>query len=127
MIIDDSAEEATAKHDHISTQESITCVYTDGSDIDGHVGSAALVLPTAGLPESAIQHQRVDYMGKDTEKTVYAAELQGIHLALQILQASPNTHGTTAVIFTDNQSALKTIRNPGNTSGQYILATVPGH
>ena len=63
-------------------------------------------------------------MGKDTEKTVYAAELQGIYLALQILHTSPEIRNTKAVIFADNQSALKTIRNPGNTSGQYILAAL---
>ena len=124
MIIDNSVEEATAKPDHISTQESITCVYTDGSGIDGHIGSAALVLATPGIPGSPILQQRADYMGKDIEKTVYAAELQGIQLALQILQANPDTRYAKAVIFADNQSALKTIRNPGDTSGQYILAAL---
>lgn len=60
-------------------------------------------------------------MGRDTESTVYAAELLAILLALQILIFNPNPHHQKATIFTDNQSALKTIRNPGNTSGQYIL------
>jgi ribonuclease HI/exonuclease III len=124
VIIDDSAEGATTRHNHISTQDNITCLYTDGSGIDGHVGSAAIMLTTPNIPDSPILQQRTEYMGKDTEKTVYAAELQGIHLALQILHTPRETRTTKAVIFADNQSALKTIRNPGNTSGQYILAAL---
>ena len=124
VIIDESAEGATTRHNCISTQDNITCLYTDGSGIDGHVGSAALVLTTPNVPDSPILHQRAEYLGKDTEKTVYAAELQGIYLALQILHASPEIHNTKAVIFADNQSALKTVRNPGDTSGQYILAAL---
>ena len=82
VIIDDSVEGATTRHNYISTQDSITCLYTDGSGIDRHVGSAAVTLTTPNIPDSPILQQRTEYMGKDTEKTVYAAELQGIHLAL---------------------------------------------
>jgi ribonuclease HI len=60
-------------------------------------------------------------MGKDTESTVYAAELKGIHLALQILIANPDPHQKRATISTDNQSAPKIIRTPRDTLGQYIL------
>jgi ribonuclease HI len=63
-------------------------------------------------------------MGRDTESTVYAAELQGIHLALQILETSLDCQHSKATIFTDNQSALRTVHRPGNTSGQYILRKV---
>jgi ribonuclease HI len=63
-------------------------------------------------------------MGRDTESTVYAAELKGILLALQILEATPDLHHKKATIFTDNQSTLRTMCKPGNTSGQYILRDI---
>jgi ribonuclease HI len=69
-------------------------------------------------------YRQTCYMGCDIESTVYAAELQGIYLALHILEVSPDYQHTKATIFTDNQSALMTLRKPGNTSGQYILRRV---
>ena len=75
VIIDDSAEEATAKHNHVSSQDNIICLYTDGSGIDRHVESASLVLATSSMPDSPVLQQRAEHMGKDTEKSVYAAEL----------------------------------------------------
>ncbi|KIM92705.1 hypothetical protein OIDMADRAFT_88749, partial [Oidiodendron maius Zn] len=60
-------------------------------------------------------------IGRDTKSTIYTAGLQGIYLALQILEASPEPQHRKATIFTDNQSTLRTIHKPGNTSGQYIL------
>jgi hypothetical protein len=60
-------------------------------------------------------------MERDTESTVYAPELKGIFLALQIIEATPELNDRKAIVFTDNQSALRTMRKPSNTSGQYIL------
>lgn len=96
-------------------------VYTDGSGIDGHIGASAVTLRSPRCESSPILQKRTQYMGKDTESTVYAAELKGIFLALQILQATPSPHCMKVIIFTDNQSALKAIHHPGTTSGQYIL------
>ena len=60
-------------------------------------------------------------MGSESNCTVYAAELTDINLALRILRDPAISHPGRAVIFTDNQSALKTIYNPVHTSGQYVL------
>jgi ribonuclease HI len=60
-------------------------------------------------------------MERDTESTVYGTELKGIFLALQIIEATPELHDRKATVFTNNQSALRTMRKPSNTSGQYIL------
>lgn len=60
-------------------------------------------------------------MGTDTQSTVYAAELKGILLALQILIANCSPEHHHFAILTDNQSALNALQNPGNTSGQSIL------
>jgi hypothetical protein len=60
-------------------------VYTDGSGIEGEIGSAA-VCPL-------LQQTRSAHMGPDTLSTVYAAELQGISLALQIAQEYADKSG----------------------------------
>jgi len=60
-------------------------------------------------------------MGEENTSTIYAAELQGILMALEIALGQPSTR---AAIFTDNQAALKAIRNPGTPSGQYILVEI---
>jgi hypothetical protein len=57
-------------------------VYTNGSEIDGHVGAAAVCLATNQTKSS--------YMGKNTTSTVYASELQDIILTLEIAQKTAN-------------------------------------
>jgi ribonuclease HI len=85
-------------------------VYTDGSEIQGQVGTAAWC-PGAGRAKSR-------YLGNNTQSTVYSAELVGIELALQIAQELEGCNRVT--IFTDNQAAIQAIINPKITSGQYI-------
>jgi ribonuclease HI len=121
VTIDSTPEEAIAHHQDICSTGNTNCIYTDGSGINGHVGAAAVTLLTPTSPGSPTLQRRIFYMGRDTESTVYAAELQGIYLALQILEARPEPQLRKATIFTDNQSALRTVHKPGNTSGQYIL------
>lgn len=89
-------------------------IYTDGSEISGEVGAAAWC-PKAERAKSR-------YMGNNTTSTVYAAELVGIELALQIAQELEGCTGTT--IFTDNQAAIQAIAHPAVSSGQYITYRV---
>jgi ribonuclease HI len=124
VTLDRTPEEATTQHGIICARKDTTCIYTDGSGIDGHVGAAAVVLLEPSSKTSPILRKRIHYMGKDTESIVYAAELKGISLALQTLQDDTHVLRNKVVIFTDNQSALQTVHKPGNTSGQYILKEI---
>jgi ribonuclease HI len=89
--------------------------------MNGHIGAAAVILSPPSSTSSLVLQKRTQYIGTDTQSTVYAAELKGILLALEILMANACTNRTNFIIFCDNQSALKTLQNPGNTSGQFIL------
>jgi ribonuclease HI len=80
--------------------------------IQGHVGTAAWC-PNAGRAKSR-------YLGNNTQSTVYAAELAGIELALQIAQELEGCNRIT--IFTDNRAVRQAIINPKMTSGQYITS-----
>ncbi|KAJ5458797.1 hypothetical protein N7530_010741 [Penicillium desertorum] len=65
-------------------------------------------------------------MGTDGEATVYAAELRAIEMALEIIKEislsdQQQRLANGAVIFTDNQAALRAIQNPRMPSGQVFL------
>jgi ribonuclease HI len=62
----------------------------------------------------------------DTTSTVYAAELQGISLALHIAQEYANRNGgrRDIAIYTDNQAAIWSIAKAEGRSGAYILADI---
>lgn len=75
--IREDAEKAESDHQReLESGRNTLLIYTDGSSIDGHTGAAA-VCPR-------ISQTRTAYIGQDTVSTVYAGELQGINMALQI-------------------------------------------
>lgn len=94
------------------------CLYTDGSCIGGHVGAAAVNLEKGQMMNA--------YMGTDATSTVYAAELQGINLALTMAaaEADASAFKIHVNIFADNQAAIRSLTRPEGRSGAYILKQI---
>ena len=92
-------------------------IYTDGSDIRGHVGGAATTKTPRGWS------YRMAYLGKSDQTTVYAAELAGLLQALQMGRDIGYTVDT-VTIFTDNQAAIRSARRPASQSGQWLLRLI---
>jgi hypothetical protein len=65
-------------------------------------------------------------MGKNTTLTVYAGELQGIILALEIAQENRQQghRKTKVVIYINNQAAIRSLAKPKGKSGAYLLKTI---
>ncbi|KAJ6436935.1 ebs-bah-phd domain-containing protein [Purpureocillium lavendulum] len=117
--IEDTAEGARKKHLALLRQEKAALhIYTDGSGINGQIGAAA-VCPT-------IQQTRSSYMGTEDVSTVYAGELQGISLALDIAQRdrAEGYRLSKVVIYTDNQAAIRSSARPKGKSGAYLLKKI---
>ena len=118
--IAETREDALATHNATLHSRADIIAYTDGSLTEKGVG-AAVVSP---LGRQAVR------IGSQATHTVYAAELQGIKMALTQIrnssglesQCSYQTH--TAIIFTDNQAAIQACSAPGRSSGQYILIDI---
>lgn len=115
----DNTEAATSRHQKETRKTSKNVhIYTDGSCINRKVGAAAVCLRTG--------HRKESYMGLETTSTVYAAELQGISLALSIADAdtSINEKESKIIIYADNQAAIRTTANPTGKSGAYLLQEI---
>jgi hypothetical protein len=105
IVIAKDKETAKAAHTSLTaTRGHDLRVYTDGSGINGKIGAAAVA------PE--VQITRTAYLGRDDTHTVYSAELEGIFMAITIALAQPYHNRLT--IFTDSQSAIRAVHNPGS-------------
>lgn len=101
----------------MATYGATVIAYTDSSLTEQGV-SAAVV--------STLVRQAT-HIGSPTTHTVYAAELQGIEMALTQIHKStgPATRCPDqiriGIILTDSQAAIRACAAPGRSSGQYIL------
>lgn len=115
-FIEENAEKAQLRHEQAVQNE--PNVYTDGSGINGHIGAAAVCTTTL--------ETRSAYMGDERTSTVYAGELQGISLALQIAQEDKDNGNDRSklLIYTDNQAAIRFTAKPKGKSGAYLLKSI---
>jgi ribonuclease HI len=93
-----------------------TCIYTDGSGLDGNVAAATYSLTTG--------EKQLQYLGNEQITNVYAAELTGIQLAITATIQHNQPTNQKCVIFADNQAAITAVLKPGRQSGQYIIRNI---
>lgn len=100
VFIAENAALALANHNRIA-KKSIPplAIYTDGSKINNRLGAAAIAHSKGTYSQA--------YLGAKSSPTINAAELMGIWMAIDI---AIRTKATEAVIFSDSQAALRTIR-----------------
>jgi ribonuclease HI len=111
-IIEDY-DTALKTHDEICKSDDQLVIYTDGSGYQGHVGASAVCLRK--------QWTRQNRLGTEIDSTVYAAELDGIRMAMDIARdVSPRS----VTLFADSQAAIQAVQNPRRPSGQYILDAI---
>ncbi|KAJ5513135.1 hypothetical protein N7463_002687 [Penicillium fimorum] len=102
-------------------------VYSDASGRGGHLGAAAAVLDKSLETTDSIQVQ----VGPMDRWSVHAAELIGILYAINIINKIALRHWSTshtrvrsATILSDSKSALQSVQNPWNKSGQQIIHAI---
>ncbi|GFF61803.1 probable RNA-directed DNA polymerase from transposon X-element [Aspergillus udagawae] len=111
-IIEDY-DAALKTHDEICKDGNQLVIYTDGGGYQGQVGASAVCLRK--------QWTRQNHLGTEMDSTVYAAELDGIRMAMDIARdVSPRS----VTLFADGQAAIQAVQNPRRPSGQYILDTI---
>jgi len=94
--IDGSKDEAEKHHNRAGSNamnDSTILIYTDGSGINGNIGAAAYCSSTGQK-----EHQ---YLGKDKTHNVYAAELEAINMATNIVKESDRKY-TKCVIYANS-------------------------
>ncbi|PWI63980.1 hypothetical protein PCL_01206 [Purpureocillium lilacinum] len=117
--IEETAAEARKRHLALLRQEKAALhIYIDGSGINGQIDAATVCL--------TIQQTRSSYMGTEDVLTVYAGELQGISLALDIAQRdrADGFRRNKVIIYTDNQAAIRSSAKLKGKSGAYLLKKI---
>ncbi|KAJ5544164.1 hypothetical protein N7494_005443 [Penicillium frequentans] len=107
MHIASTKKQAIEEHHPViraTTGPNLAIGYTDGSSTATGVGASA----TTSRGDATM------VLGTLETHTVYAAELEGIHLALQLRPP----------IFTDNQAAIRACAHPQRSSGQHTVREI---
>ena len=104
---------------HTLDSQNHLILYINDSGINNKIGAAA-VFPL----------QRIickTFLSPSHCFTVYSEELQGIALALNIILSQlTDSQISQTKIFTDNQSTIRSTKNPLSQSGQHILQFIIG-
>jgi ribonuclease HI len=89
-------------------------VYSDGSEANGKVGAAAIMIKP-GKPSRTLHF----HLGSDTEHTIQEAELVGLLLGVHLIKTEKKGNISFA-LGTDNQGAIKTLKTDLAQPGQKI-------
>ena len=89
-------------------------VYSDGSDVDGGVGAAA-VLTAPGRNPKVLRY----YLGTSTDHSVYEGEVIGIALGIELLHRERTCR--TASCAVDNTASLRAVQNRKPHPAHYLV------
>src|SRR5204863_9580893 len=123
-------EEALKNHDitTLCSPPNTTFIYTDGGGLEDRVGAAAVEYNPrldGDQPQykaHCLRKASKACLGTLQNSTVFAGELKGIDMALDITPWKAHTDNI--VIFTDNQATLQQIADPKWCSGQVYLDSI---
>src|SRR5438045_926700 len=113
-IISDDKKVAKSIHNMTSHNQNDIVLYTDGS---GFKGGIAAAVHCEHLEEPA-----QNYLGKESDINVYAAEVTAIKMAADICMTLVTNETQRCTIYTDSQAAIITTVKPRRQSGQSIVS-----
>jgi ribonuclease HI len=124
IFIDTNKDLAIQQVDQSALRDSEVAVFTDASEIDGHLGAAAVVLDDDNIVR---QTKRIG-IGSNKHWTIHAAELiaiyYGIWTAGEVQLGQGGQQKRVYTIFSDAKTALQAIENPSRRSGQHIVQAI---
>lgn len=91
----------------------VLVIFTDGSGYQDRIGAAAVITGSETV-------QRLSQMGTEEMATVYAAELRGQEMALELAIEDQDVYHR-VVVFSDGQAALRALIRPRIPPGQVFL------
>ena len=104
-VIPETADLTIENLEHVlTTADPKSVIFTDGSSIDGGVGSAVVFGPISAVPSDADDDVIHVHLGTTVDHHNYTAELLAIKVAVRFAPLLPVVH-----IFTDSQSALRAL------------------
>ncbi|PSR73744.1 hypothetical protein PHLCEN_2v10434 [Hermanssonia centrifuga] len=90
-------------------------VYTDGSDVDGGVGAAAVLYKPGRRQVKTLQY----HLGPSTEHTVYEAEVVALILGMELIRQESSVRNVSLAV--DNQAAVSASRSSRSAPGHYLM------
>ncbi|PSR73747.1 hypothetical protein PHLCEN_2v10417 [Hermanssonia centrifuga] len=90
-------------------------VYTDGSDVDGGVGAAAVLYKPGRRQVKTLQY----HLGPSMEHTVYKAEVVALILGMELIRQESSVRNVSLAV--DNQAAVSASRSSRSAPGHYLM------
>jgi ribonuclease HI len=94
-------------------------LYSDGSGIEGNIGSAAVLYRRKNSIET--KHVMRYYLGPKTKHTVYEGEIASAIMSQELLHEQLRGFGRHVSMYVDNQASILATQTKARTSGYYLL------
>ena len=116
-------ELAISNHNFLMTSRNYLAIYTDGSGINGRIRASAVTI-FSSWPGACplVATEKRTCIGSDQQFTVYFGKLYGPLMTLDFVVEDNSNQKV--LIFTDNQAAITSAKQPKQQSGQYLLEEI---